>query len=205
MVPCRRIAQRSVPNEVRHEVVRLVPLPSRLATPVPRLRFDRVVQRLVGDLRAAFDGELPGGTTALVTLTAPIRLPGKTAAAIADAVRAQVARASSRDLVATLHGNSVRVRIARHSLKHAPSTIAFVHNREPHPHRLLDCASEWLAVLSSAARARNAERRCLQVHGQGRRALASIDRHVCSQLLSVTPFSTIVVVDDDGRNDVVAS
>lgn len=92
-------------SEARHEVVRLAPLPARLATPAPRLRFDRVVQRLVADLQAVLDEAVPGGATALVTLSAQIRLPGKTAAAIADAVHAQVARASSRDLVTTLHGN----------------------------------------------------------------------------------------------------
>lgn len=198
------MATRSAPSETRREVARLAPLPPRVGAPVSRLRFDRVVQRLVDDLRTGLGETVPRGTMALVTLTAPIRLPGKTAAALVHAVRAHVARSSSRDLVTTLHGNSVRVRIARHSLERAPSTLAFVHNPEPHPRRLLDCATEWLAVLGNASRARNVGRRRLQVHGQGRHALAAVDRYVCSRLLDGTPFSTIVLVDDDGRNDVIA-
>lgn len=196
-----------VPGNARHTVVRLAPVSARIATPAPRLRFDRVVLRLMTDLQSALAGTAPDGTTALVTLTAPIRLPGRTAAAIADVVRARIARGSARDLVTILHGNGVRVRIVAHTLMHAPPLIGFVHNPEPQPQRLLDCATEWLAVLgrASARRRRTTGERWLRAHGSGRLAFAAVDGHVCSQLLCATPFSAIVVVDSSGREAVVAT
>ena len=50
----------------------------------PRLRFDRVALGLVGGLQAALSEFVPDGQTVILTITAPIRLPSKTAAALED-------------------------------------------------------------------------------------------------------------------------
>jgi hypothetical protein len=60
----------------------------------PRLRFDRVVTRLIQGLHASLGETLPGGTTVVLTVTAPIRLPSKTAAALEEKIRALLGRGS---------------------------------------------------------------------------------------------------------------
>ena len=50
----------------------------------PRLRFDRVALGLVRRLQAALGESVPDGKTLIVTITAPIRVPSKTAAALED-------------------------------------------------------------------------------------------------------------------------
>src|SRR3954447_24111475 len=42
------------------------------------LRFDKVVVRLLGSVRACVEGANPKGKTVLMTITAPIELPGRT-------------------------------------------------------------------------------------------------------------------------------
>ncbi len=44
-----------------------------------KLRFDRLVRRLTGDLKATLAGVLPEGQSVLITVTAPIKHPAKTA------------------------------------------------------------------------------------------------------------------------------
>ena len=58
----------------------------------PRLRFDRVVLRLVGGLRAALSELVPDGVAVVLTVTAPIRLPSKTATALEGRIRDCLAR-----------------------------------------------------------------------------------------------------------------
>lgn len=72
-----------------------------------RLRFDRVVLGLVSGPGAALSGVIPDNETVLFTLTAPIQLPGRTAAALASRVRAVLAEGEHRE---TIHGNAVRIR-----------------------------------------------------------------------------------------------
>ena len=45
----------------------------------PRLRFDKVATRLIERLQATLGETVPDGMTVLLTITAPIRLPSKTA------------------------------------------------------------------------------------------------------------------------------
>lgn len=48
----------------------------------PRLRFDKVATRLIERLQATLGETVPVGMTVLLTITAPIRLPSKTAAVL---------------------------------------------------------------------------------------------------------------------------
>jgi hypothetical protein len=52
---------------------------ARLGAAKLRLRFDKVALRLVGGLKAALASVVPEGETVAFTITAPIRLPAKTA------------------------------------------------------------------------------------------------------------------------------
>ena len=72
----------------------------------PRLRFDRVALRVIRRLQAALSASVPDGTTLILTITAPIRVPSKTAAALEDDIRTYLERKSARgEAKYTIHGN----------------------------------------------------------------------------------------------------
>lgn len=51
------------------------------------LRFDKVVIRLLSDIRIAISNDIPKGTAILLTITAPIRLPSKTESELCSQIR----------------------------------------------------------------------------------------------------------------------
>jgi len=107
------------------------------------LRFDRVVVRILADVRRFADGATPAGVTVLLTLTAPIRRPAKTANALEQEIGALLtAGAAGEDRTARLWGNDVRLRLVRNGSKH--KLIGFVHNPESDAARLLDLGEQWL-------------------------------------------------------------
>lgn len=109
----------------------------------PRLRFDKVVLRLMADLRAAL-WDLPESEAVIVTVTAPIWQPGKTAVAIIDKVRAGLGR---RDVHAMLFGNHVRLRRVTGVPAAMPKVIGFVHNADTDPAVLFDVAQTIMRQL----------------------------------------------------------
>jgi len=107
------------------------------------LRFDRVALAVLGELRAFVEAAAPAGVSVFFTLTAPIRLPAKTA----DEVKRQIGEllsqgAPGQDRCAVVHGNAVRLRLAPTSS--GPRFVGFVHNPASPPDRLLDLAEQWL-------------------------------------------------------------
>ena len=110
---------------------------------LPRLRFDRVAQRVVRDLQAILVGATTETTTLVVTVTAPIRLPAKTVAELGVRLRGPGARMFDK----TVCGNRVRARIVRRGVKQGPRVIVFIHNPEPAPNGLFTLVE---ALLSPA-------------------------------------------------------
>lgn len=175
----------------------------------PRLRFDKVVLRLMADVRTALSGHVPAGTTVLVTCTAPIRVPARTAAAIVAAAlplltRASIRRPRPRRLA--IHGNDVCLRVVSHPLAGAPPVLGFVHNPTPHAEHLLDAAARWLDLLgrachlrSTASPARRARGQVLRVPAEQGSGTDAVDAYLLEQLRPATPFRSIVLVDNDGR------
>lgn len=92
-----------------------------------RLRFDKAVLRLVGSLKAALANVIPEEQTVIFTITAPIRLPAKTAATLENLVRNGVPDGERREAV---YGNQVRIRWLTGVPTHMPKVLGFVHNRE---------------------------------------------------------------------------
>ena len=92
-----------------------------------RLRFDKVALRLVGRLKAALADAVPEGQTVVFTITAPIRLPAKTAAALQNMLRDGPTDADRSEIV---HHNQVRIRRLNRVPKHMPKVLGFVHNLE---------------------------------------------------------------------------
>lgn len=92
-----------------------------------RLRFDRVVVAVVSRVRAALANAIPESQAVIFTLTAPIKLPARTAAALESLVRDGLPDGEHRG---TVHGNGVRVRRLTGLPRHRPKLLGFVHNPE---------------------------------------------------------------------------
>jgi hypothetical protein len=105
------------------------------------LRFDKVVRRLTGDLKATLTGVLPEGQSVVITVTAPIKQPAKTAETIENIVQDGLAHG---ELCKTIYGNKVRVRPINYVAKNMPKVLAFVHNTESDARLILDIAESRL-------------------------------------------------------------
>ena len=87
----------------------------------PRLRFDKVATRIITRMQATLGKTVPDGMTVLLTITAPIRLPSKTAAALEGKVQTLIGRGwPRRDEKDTIHGNRVQIRLLRDESGRAP-------------------------------------------------------------------------------------
>ncbi len=100
---------------------------ARLTAAKFRLRFDKVALRFVDGLKAALADVVPEGETVVFTITAPIRLPAKTAQAVESIARSCPPDGERRE---TVHDNEVRTRRLSGTQKHMPRALGFVHNLE---------------------------------------------------------------------------
>jgi len=174
----------------------------------PGLRFDKVATRLVKRLRAALDGTVPDGMTVLLTITAPIRLPSKTVAALEDKIQTLLGRRSpARDEKATIHGNRVEIRLLRRGSERAPKMIGFVHNSDSDPLLLLNMTQELLELIGAEAdrpAARTAGDRWLVVIGAGGTSYLKAYRYIFSQLPMAADLKKILMAFGNGRVEVLA-
>lgn len=90
-----------------------------------RLRFDKVVLRLVAGVREATAGLVRENDTVIFTLTAPIRQPAKTAAAIAELVRCNL---PDGELRRDIFENQIVLCRVTDVGDDMPRVIGFVHN-----------------------------------------------------------------------------
>ena len=169
----------------------------------PRLRFDKVATRLVERLQATLGAAVPDGMTVLLTITAPIRLPSRTAASLEDKIQALLGRGSpDRDEKDTIHGNRVQIRLLRDQPGRAPKMIGFVHNADSDPVLLLNLAGESLELVSADARRRGpkpaGDRWLVVISARGIECLEAY-RYVYSQLGMATDFEKTLMVFGDGR------
>jgi hypothetical protein len=169
----------------------------------PGVRSDKVATRLIKRLRAALGESVPDGTTVLLTVTAPIRLPAKTAASLEEKIQLLLARGSpGRDVKVTIHGNRVQIRLLKHKSERAPKLIGFVHNSDSDPLLLLNMTGELLELISAQAgrRApRSAGERWHVVITGGGSSCVEAYRYICSQLRVASAYKKIFMVFGDGR------
>ena len=112
----------------------------------PRLRFDKVATGLVDRVREAVRNCVPAGETVAFTVTAPIRLPAKTAAAIEERIIAALARRPIHlDVDETINGNRVRIGCLRGNAPDSANVIGLVHNPGADTRALFDMARAQLA------------------------------------------------------------
>jgi hypothetical protein len=167
-----------------------------------RLRLDKVVTRLIGRLQTTLGETLPEGMTVLLTITAPIRLPSKTAASLEDKIRTLLGRWSPcRDEKDTIHGNRVRIRLMKDESERAPKMIGFVHNSDADPLLFLNMTRDLLEIINADAGRRGprlAGDRWLVVISAGRISCLESYRYLYSQLRRATDFKKILMVFGDG-------
>jgi hypothetical protein len=171
------------------------------AAAVPRLRFDRVALRVIECMRAALRESAPSGTTGILTITAPIRVPAKTVAALDERMRSALDdKARSATLVETISGNAVRLRILKRSAPHTPRLVGFVHNPDPRADVLLDATQSLLTAIDAMTGKRPAKnaRSALVLAGAASDADVEIYRQACAQLTDIG-YAKIVIVREDGR------
>ena len=169
----------------------------------PRLRFDKVATRLLERLQATLGEAVPDGMTVLLTITAPIRLPSKTAASLEDKIQTLLQRGSpGRDEKEMIHGNGVQIRLLRGESERAPKMVGFVHNSDSDPLLLLNMTRELLELISAVA-GRQASSlagdRWLVVISAGEISCLEAYRYIYSQLRMATNFERILMVFNDGR------
>ena len=107
------------PDAIEREIV------AALRAAKLRPRFDKVALRVVGRLKAALASVVPEGETVIFTISAPIRLPGETAAALETMARSGSREALRREVI---HGAAVRIRRLEGAAKPMPRVLAFVHS-----------------------------------------------------------------------------
>jgi hypothetical protein len=188
--------------------VEVTTIKQRIADPggrtTPRLRFDRVALGLVRRLQARLCESVPDGKTVILTITAPIRVPAKTAAALENKIRTSLSRRSApmedRD---TIHGNQIRVRLVKGGSRRTPKVIGFVHNPNSDPgvllcitHSLIECIG---AKAGKGTPGRSAGDRWLVLAGEDRLSHIEPYRHACSQLSIPTDFKKVLLVLAGGR------
>ena len=113
----------------------------RLAAARIRLRFDKVVVRLVRDLKAALGEVTPEGEAVIFTVTAPIRRCAKTRLAMEALVRAGL---PDGGLSTAIEDNQVRLRRVTGVPARRPRVVGFVHNPESDAGFILDLVESHL-------------------------------------------------------------
>src|SRR5947209_14413679 len=171
----------------------------------PRLRFDKVVLRLMERLQGTLGEIMPEGTTVLLTVTAPIRLALKTAAALEEKIHTLLQRESmGRDEKATIQGNRVHIRLLRNQFRRAPRMIGFVHNPGTDTLLLFNMTGELLELagaesFSQATKPANNENDewLVLITARGSSCLEAY-RYIYSQLPMPTGYQKVLMVFGDG-------
>ena len=176
----------------------------------PRLRFDRVALGLIRRLQEALAESVPVGRTVVITVTAPIRLASRTAAATAEMIRQRLGRRSARlEIEQTINGNQIQARLAEDVSRRGSRVIGYVHNPDSDPEILFDITESLLRHVGRAASKRVAGRfagdRWLVVAcGDGGLPYFETYRQVFSQLAIPTGFRKVLLVLPDGRVEILA-
>ncbi len=156
----------------------------------PRLRFDKVALRLVQGVRSALEGAVPDGRCVVFTVTAPIREPSKTMAALIEMIQLQLSvGAVLAEHAQTLHGNEVRVRVVANQSRHAEKVAGFVHNPDPPPDVPLNIAQSLLEIVEVSDVARS----------QSSAAKLDTLRRVCGQVLDANGCAKVVAAVSQRR------
>jgi hypothetical protein len=175
----------------------------------PRLRFDKAVKRLMDRLQSSASETVPGGTTVLLTVTAPLRQWSKTAADLQARIQTLLlSQSAARDQKTTSHGNRIHIRVLRHKFKEAPKLIGFVHNPDTDPLLLLNMTRELLEVMNAESRnatAKSSDQRWLVLSSPAPSCFSETYRHIASQVRIPTRVAKVLMAFADGQVDCLAA
>lgn len=109
------------------------------------LRFDRVVVGLFRDIRQSIEQDVPKGMAVIMTITAPIKHPSKTADEVIEKIKDYLKPGMhEEDCILTVYLNKVQLRIAPTSKTQTEKFVGLVHNPDVEASMLLDLAAQWL-------------------------------------------------------------
>jgi hypothetical protein len=166
----------------------------------PRLRFDRVATGLVARVQRAIAADVPEGRTAVLTITAPIRLAARTAAAIEQRMSELLARrAADVQTRATIHGNRVSLAIIAGGSAGTAPVVGFVHNPDMDAGTLIDMTRVLLARTGRGRRtsASFAGERWLLVVDPRAAAYHGLFAAVCAALRMQNAFARVLLLLPD--------
>lgn len=138
----------------------------------------------------------------LVTVTAPIRLPAKTAAALDQRMAVLLRRRPPvRPHKAVIHGNRVQMLVLPQAPPRTPKMLGFVHNDDDDPPQLFAMTRELLKLIGPAVSrpdSVNADRWLLLITSAAVSCLP-VYRYLMSQLPMATGFNRVLMGFPDGN------
>lgn len=173
----------------------------------PRLRFDRVVTEVAARVQSDLRDLLPRRQSVMVTITAPILQPGKTAVAIVESVQRRLeSRPARLEIGEILYRNRVRASLLTGVAQDTPKAMVFVHN----PDSEADIPQVLFGLTRSLLEAARALHRRRKRYGhtgygwlilapEGGRALIPAYRHILSQLDVRGRLERVLLVLPRGR------
>ena len=173
----------------------------------PHLRFDRVALRLVRNLRGALSETVPDGETVILTVTAPIRVPGRTAVELEGKVRTFLGPGSkAAEIKDTIHENGIRARVVKHGFARQSKVVGFVHNPESDPGILMDVTGSLIELIGAAAGepAGYSGERWLVLASEDRSSNIGAYRDTCAQLSLPAGFARVLMAFAAGRVETLA-
>ena len=109
------------------------------------LRFDKAVVRFFEKLRASIEKAIPNSQTMVVTVTAPIKLPAKTAYELEGRIISFLESGiRHRRKKVSIFQNEVSFKIVTSSSKRSGNFVGLVHNQRTKSKLLLDLATRWI-------------------------------------------------------------
>jgi hypothetical protein len=163
----------------------------------PRLRFDKVVIRLIRGLRGTLSESVPAGSAVVLAMAAPIRLAARTTAVLEDRIRLCLAEGAD-EFVETIHGNEVHARVVSGASRSAQKVTAFVHSPGTDPRQLIEMSQSILHLVGLPSR-RPAEEHWSVLAVSDASPPADTWRQMFAELFVVRPDAKVLVVFPSGR------
>jgi hypothetical protein len=175
----------------------------------PRLREDRVAQRVLRDIESALRAHVPDGKSIIVTLGAPIKVPNQLLAALTDMLLKYLeSGAQEIEEKKTILGNRVRFRVVNDGSKWNAKVIGFVFSGDPEPGALADAMRSLHRAVAAKANRRLREGfdgdHWLVLDSEHWIADIKTYRRAWSQVSPVHNFRKILMVFDGRRVETLA-
>lgn len=124
----------------------------RKPAPRARLREDKVAQRVLRAIESALRARVPDGAAIILTLGAPIKVPNRLVAALANTLLNYLASgAQGVEEKKTILGNRVRFRVVNDGSNWKVKVIGFVFSGDPEPGALADAMRSFHPAVTAKA------------------------------------------------------